>query len=163
MIKMKKENSKTNPLTISIILVIATVILIGGSIIYNSNHKIEEWVVCDYTGTLPGYKETIKFRYMYDVLYGYYENKEIQSSSEEAKEKIIEQLNSFGSNLPTSDDIKFEITEEDLLVKSNFYVKTISYNFIDDYFNEMGISMESTPNDIVDALKNEYNCKITRK
>ena len=160
---MAKDNKKSNPVTISIILVVATVIFIFGSIIYNSNHKVEEWVVCEYKGSIPGYKETIKFRYMYDVLYGYYENKEIQASNEDAKEQIIEQLNNFGKDFPVSEDIKFEVTEEGLLVKSNFYVKTIAYSFIDKYFEEMGISMESKSNDIVDKLKDEYDCKITRK
>ena len=160
---MKKKKKKTSPVIISIILIIATIILIVANIIYNSNHQIEEWVVCDYTGDLVGYKETIKFRYMYDTLYGYYEYKEIQAANEEAKTQIIEKLNEFGADFTQNDDLKFNVTEEGLLVKSEFYVKTISYDFIDQYFDEMGISMKSTSSDIVDKLKGEYNCKITRK
>ena len=76
---------------------------------------------------------------------------------------IIDKLNEFGNGFTQTSDLKFEITEEGLLVKSSFYVKTISYDFIDQYFDEMGITMQSTSNEIVDILKDEYNCKITRK
>lgn len=161
---MKKDKKKMSPVTISVIVAILGVVLIFGSIIYNSKHSIEEWVVCNYNGSIQGYKETIKFRYMYDTLYGYYEEKDIMAQSEDEKTKIEEQINEFGKDFPTSDDVKLEVTSEGLEVKSNFYIKTITYtNFIDDYFKEQEITMQSNSSDIVNKLKSDYECKITRK
>ena len=95
---MKKDKKKISPVTISVIVAILGVVLIFGSIIYNSKHSIEEWVVCNYNGSIQGYKETIKFRYMYDTLYGYYEEKDIMAQSEDEKTKIEEQINEFGKD-----------------------------------------------------------------
>lgn len=161
---MENDNIKKKPIIACVIVIIIAIVLIVGSLIYKKISSYEEWVVCTYTGDTPYYKETIKFRYMYDTLYGYYEEKEIDATTETMKQDVLEQLEEFGKDFVLNENLSYEITTDGLAIKSKLYMKTLVYfNYFNEYFADSNISMNSTSKDIVENLKNDYECKITRK
>ena len=158
------EENKKSPKTAIIITIIIGIVLIVGSIVYNRVTSIEEWVVCKYNGPLEGYEETIKFRYMFDQMYGYYEERTINTTNPDEKEEVIKSMNDFGKDFEKSDELEYTVTSDGLKVSSKLYMQTLSYyEFINEYFSDINISVNSKPNDIVNAFKENYKCKRTRK
>ena len=158
------EEKRKSPKVPIIITIIIGIVLIVGSIIYNRVTSYEEWVVCNYTGPLEGYEETIKFRFLYDQFYGYYEERSITAPTEEDKEELLKSMNDFGKDFEKSDELEYKVTEDGLKVSSKFYIKTIPYyEFINEYLKDINISIDSKSNEVVEALKDNYKCKRTRK
>ena len=153
-----------NKKAIIIVIIIGFGLMIG-SLIYNKKNISEEWVVCEYQGDLlPSYEETVKFRYAYGRMYGYYENRTITAPDKDNKEEILEAAKEFGKGFEQSEDLKYEVEEvEDLKVKTTFYIKTLKYNdFMKQYFVESSIDENSSIDDVVSKLGSNYKCKITQ-
>ena len=157
----EKRKSPIVPIVITIIIGLSVII---GSILYERANQIEEWVVCTYHGDIQGYEETLKFRFMYDQFYGYYEERSIEAINELEKAELLKQMEDFGKDFEQSEILEYKITEDGVKVFSKLYIKALPYyEFLNEYFKENNVSIESKPIDIVNAFKDNYKCTRTRK
>ena len=155
---MKKKNN--TKLAIIIVVLIGVAIIFGG-IAYDYENNHETWVVCDYAGSISAMKETIKFRYEFDQMYGYYEETEITAEDEQQKQEVIDNAKDFSKEFVESDDLSYKIEEDGLVVKTKFYLKAITYpDFINNYFNQEGITVNSSKQEVINGLGSDYKCKI---
>ena len=157
------EDNKKSPKTAIILTIVIGIGVIIASIVYNRVNSIEEWLVCNYTGDIVGYEETIKFRFMYDQMYGYYEERNILTPSEQDRDSLLKEMNDFGKDFQKSEELEYTVTNEGLRVKSKLYLKTIAYtDFFNEYFQESNITVSSKINEVEAVFKDNYKCKRTR-
>ena len=156
---MKDKNKQNKKIIIGVIIV-GLVLIIGG-LIYDHNNDFEKWIVCDYKGEYTVLKETLKFRYVYDAMYGYYENREVTTPDEETKQELLKQANDFGKDFHQDEKLSYKVEEDGLVVKTSFYIKTLEYqDFIKQYFDEMDLNIQSSKEEVIEKLGNNYDCKI---
>ena len=155
---MKKKNN--TKLAITIVIVIGLFIILAG-LAYDYDNKHEQWIVCDYVGSIESLKETVKFRYEFDQMYGYYEETTITAESEQIKEDVINNAKEFSKEFTESDDLSYKLEEDGLVVKTKFYIKVLTYpDFINNYFNQEGITVNSSMQEVKSKLGEDSNCKI---
>jgi len=157
--KINKTNKSYKK--VIIITIIIGIIFIVSNIIYNKTTKYEEWVVCNYKGELTNYQETIKFRYMFERMYGYYEYRTIIINDEEVFKTTKQKVEDFGKDFVLSDNLSYKVEENGNQLKTSFYIKAIDYSdFINKYFEEDDINIDSTIEDIVNKFGENYECEI---
>ena len=158
---MKKDKKKNNTKkTITIVFVLGLLFLIA-SMIYDRSMQYESWLVCEYQGEYTEMKETLKFRYMFKKMYGYYEYRTITATDEEVKEELVNKANEFGKDFKEGDNLKYTVESEGLEVKTTFYIKTLDFpDYIKKYFTELGITEDSSQKEVIEKLGTDYICKI---
>ena len=158
---MNNNSINSNSKKYIIIVIIVGVLLMLANTIYNNKNNIEKWVVCDYVGNLAGLEETIKFRYVSDRMYGYYENRSITIENKENHDKALENVKTFGKEFELSDDLQYTVEDDGKTIKTKFYIKALEYYiFINEYFKDKEITNESSMKDVIDKMGNDYICEI---
>ena len=144
-----------------ILVIICGAILILANVIYNNKNNIEKWVVCDYVGNLSGLEETIKFRYVSNRMYGYYETRTLDIPDKDNHEKALENIKKFGEEFELSDDLQYSVEDDGRVIKTKFYIKALEYYiFINEYFKEKEITNESSMQDVIDKMGNDFVCVV---
>lgn len=161
-----KEKMDYDTKRMIIIVIIGFALLIILSLVYNSRHHKETWLVCENkTGTYENYSEIIKYRYVGSTLYGFYREEVILEDSEEDIEERYEYFNDIKENLELSDNLDYEITKNTDSIEVKTYIGVSAMpSFFNKYIESTPITATSTVDTINDYYEElGYECKISYK
>lgn len=155
-----------NTKRIIIITILGFFFLAGLSIIYSSTHHKETWLVCaNKTGKYKDYEETIKYRYIGKVLYGFYREEKIMEESEEDLEERYNYFTDIKDELELSDNLAYDIVKNDNNVEIKTYIGVSNMpSFFNKYIESTPIKSSSTVSEIENYYKQEgYECEKSYK
>jgi hypothetical protein len=94
-------------------------------------------------------------------MYGYYENRVMDIVDESNHKEALESVQNFGKDFKNSDDLKYVVEEDGTKIKTTFYIKALDYyEFINQYFQDEGITIDSTPKEVIEKMGSSYKCTI---
>ena len=147
------------------IFTVVVIAIVVGNYFYNEYVYFEKSLICTYNSQYTNYEETLRFNYVDNTLYDY-EREEIMRPS---KENSLEELKEFFEaekekvKDALNDNFSYTIEEQEDSLKIKTHIITIfNEDFYNSYIESKNISMSSSIDEVMSALKDEYTCEIIK-
>ena len=166
MAKKKVVVTTYDPKRIALVLIVAFVLVVGLSVLYDTNHYTEEWVVCNNDQhKYDNYEEVIKYRFLKGTLYGFYRVEVIVAENQEVFDNLYKTLDDTRNNLNQNDDLSYVIKTDNLTLNVSTYIGVANIpNFFDAYIVSTNLNRDSKKEDILKYYQEEgYTCKVSHK